>query len=164
MRNKYIAVGLLATLLLMVLLRPTGQSPSSESTSVCDGYASPVNLPALTAKSTFEEQSILPLPVVDLKVLLAHDPFRANSGVAPELTSSIEASVVQTSLATTEVTPSSQTAIEQREIPVSAIVTGGKRSAALIGEQLYYENDVLANGWQIVAIKSSSILVQSTQN
>lgn len=158
-RKKIIVAGLLAVFLVVVTLRPTDKSPSS--TTVCDGYAPPATLPVgslpqLVAKSSQAELSILPMPVVNLQQVLAYDPFRSLPKSEPKPDAAHSAIVLAESTAP----PRPQTQIPQFEIPVSAIITGGKRSAALIGERLYYENDVLENGWLIVAIKSSSILVE----
>ena len=158
-RKKIIVVGLLVLFLVIVLLRPTGKSAGS--TSVCDGYAPPASLPEPVAKSSPVEQTILPLPVVDLQLVLAYDPFRSLPGSVPKA-SAEETDVAQSTIGLHEQVASVAvpTQTPRFEIPVSAIVTGGKRSAALIGERLYYENDILENGWLIVAIKSSSILVE----
>ncbi len=46
------------------------------------------------------------------------------------------------------------------EIPLSAIMMGRKRPAALIGKKLFYENDLLDGSWKIVAIRSHGIVVE----
>jgi hypothetical protein len=157
-RKKIIIAGLLALFLVVVILRPTGKSTGS--TGVCDGYAPPASLPVPVAKSNQVEQSILPLPVVDLQQVLAYDPFRILPD-SDQRASSKEPITAQSTIGSPEIAASlAVPEIPQFEVPVTAIVTGGKRPAALIGERLYYENDVLENGWLIVAIKSSSILVE----
>jgi hypothetical protein len=166
-RKKIIVAGLLALFLVVVIMRPKSSSPSSGSTSICDGYAPPASLTVPIANSNIAvEPSILPLPLVDLRLVLEHDPFRSHPDLESLAKSSEEASAAQSTVGTAEtaVSLAVQTQIPQIEIPVSAIVTGGKRSAALIGQKLYYENDVLEDRWQIVAIKSNSILVKSAHN
>ncbi len=49
---------------------------------------------------------------------------------------------------------------ESPTISVSAIVMGGGRPAALIGDQLFYEDDAIDSRWKILAIRSHSIVVQ----
>ena len=160
-RNKLIAVGLLACLLVVVLFRSKGTAPSSDLTSICDAYPPQAGTPAVIEKNLVAEQPPLPLPNVDLSVVVANDPFRSRSAIEPKLTSPDHVAYTRSGAKAHENPASSvvRSEIEQAEIPISAIITGGNRAVALIGEKLYYENDVLDNGWHIVAIKSNSILV-----
>ncbi len=162
-RNKIVAVGLLSCLLMLLLFRSANKSQTSIPTSVCDGYAAPASMPTAIVKNTALEPNVHPLPTVDLKVVIAHDPFRSRPSKESILTSSDNAPS-GSEFPKTAVSITAQPPIEQTEISVTAIVTGGNRAAALIGDQLYFENDLLGDGRQIVAIKSSSILVANVKD
>ena len=105
-RKKIIVAGLLALFLVVVVLRPTAKSPASGLTSVCDGYAPPANLPLPITNSNVVEPSILPLPDVDLRLVLAHDPFRGLPGLESQAKSSEEAIAAQSTLGSSEITAS----------------------------------------------------------
>jgi hypothetical protein len=49
--------------------------------------------------------------------------------------------------------------IEPPSIPVAAIVTGNGRPAALIGDKLYRENDLVEGRWRIASIDARGLVV-----
>lgn len=47
-------------------------------------------------------------------------------------------------------------------VEVKAIMTGGNRPAALIGNELYFENDQLGDRWKVVKIAADAVIVELT--
>lgn len=47
-------------------------------------------------------------------------------------------------------------------VEVAAIMTGGNRPAALIGDELYFENDRLDDRWKVVKIAADGVIVELT--
>lgn len=80
--------------------------------------------------------------------MLELDPFRSRPKSESQADAGREAIESESNLGLSAMASSTAVPSEvpQVEIPISAIVTGGKRSAALIGDRLFYENDLLENG------------------
>jgi len=132
------------------------------------------------------EQAVeLRLPRVDIQRVQARNPFSgartAASSVGPadpnspiekawSVTSSFARRIAQSlrpaardqGQPATSPEGSPQTATESSSaetLRVSAIVTGGRRPAALIGDRLFYENDTIDNRWQVTTIHSRGVIV-----
>lgn len=166
-RKKILVAVLLAIFLAVVVMRTTNQPDTKAQVGpngTCDSNP-PTRATLSIAKSTPVEQSIPPLPKVDLQQVIALDPFRSRPVGDPLAVADHNIEASEAPFVSTDAVDSSNDASQdvRIEIPVSAIVTGGKRSAALIRGKLFYENDSLENGWLIVAIKPSSILVERDQ-
>ena len=168
--KKGTVAALLGIVLIAVVVMQRTRSnvdAQSNTTSICDGYAPAASVPIQVAKENPVEQSsspqgLLPLPKVDLKQVLSHNPFRSHGESKDGVDLLHSNGLVANRPEKTEPSLENQNAIAPLEIPVSAIVTGSKGSAALIGGNFYHETDLLEGGWRIVAIKSNSILISQT--
>ncbi len=128
------------------------------------------------------------LPPVELSRILANNPFSGPAVLSGAAKSSGRAAPTESSAAadpanrqqsvetvppenkatpttgdspTVSVASAGSPEAEPPAISVSGIVIGGGRPAALIGDQLFYENDAIDSQWRIVAIRSHGIVVQS---
>ena len=170
-KKAMVAVLLGVVLIAIVVMQQTNPSVNSQSdsASLCDGNAPPASVPTQVGKEHSIEESplpeeLLPLPKVDLKQVLSHNPFRSQGELKNESDLPSTNGLVANRTAETEQVFENQNAMAPIEIPVSAIVTGSRGSAALIGGNLYREKDLLEGGWKIVAIKSNSILIESVSS
>lgn len=158
-KKKVVVIALLAGLLLVVGWQSLGsKSPDSEvvaeqSTLVVAPPTGPLTgSAALTAL-------VQRLPKVDLKQILAHDPFQllGTNATEPNPASSSTSDASPVVEATAELDTVSS---EPPTLQVSAILHGGPRPAVMIGQQLYYEKDHLEGGWRILAIHADRVTVE----
>ena len=149
---------------------------------------SPVSPSSTVADATV--QAALALPEIELRRVIDRNPFRrfpTDRSAASELAiASNAATAVAGDRSTTEVAPatsasmspssslvgeappnsgadSTQSVDAEPTLRVSAIVTGNGRPAALIGDKLYHENDILDDRWRIAAINASGIVVRPVE-
>jgi len=173
-RRKLVVIGLLAALLAYVAW--PGQDADSSDQVV--GEATPAlagGQPAGGAggKDSVGERYSL-LPRIDLAQLLAHNPFLGEqtpvrnwrdrqepvSGSGPA--SDVDTPAAEPALdVAAEAVPTLEAL--RAVLRVNAIVTGGARPAALIGDSLFYENDHLGKGWRIRTIHPDKVVVEKTE-
>lgn len=159
---KYALASFLAVVLAVVVFKavlPTSLKPVCEPQNTTIVPTQTVaETKTVSATPDSAAQTVLPIPTVEMKQLTSFDPFRtmvatAEVSDAIELKNTFQPQAVES----VDTVVSNETAA--KAISVSAIITGGQRPAALIGGRLCYENDVLGDGWKIVAIKASSVVV-----
>ncbi|MEZ6134983.1 MAG: hypothetical protein R3C53_08755 [Pirellulaceae bacterium] len=159
-KTKIIAVVVLGFVFVAVIGMQVGGASANSLTeitaSTANSYTPPTNSGQALQGNQPADEPPLPLPPVDIQQILAQDPFRCQ---LERLAVTKDSEDLDSHRATEELLVTRES--QQLEIPVTAIVTGGKRAAALIGDAFYHEQDVLENGWQIVAIKANSILVEA---
>ena len=180
-QGKVLLVAMLSVVLLIVLSFRLGtfqflSSTSEKSLIAAASQPGPVLDPA--ERNELRPVGNLPLPVVDMNRVLTQNPFRGFNinattqrnpvgETTADHTTAVAGRLVQQSSSTQHLITIDSTNLDNPEvssqaIQLSAIMTGGLRPTALIGDKLLYENDCLENGWRIVAIQSGKIVVQTT--
>lgn len=136
-------------------------SPHRESTRQSVSHTSPLDHVELVSQQRTEPQEVAPREV-DIQSIIAHNPFSDGANATKILVSTTsrgEAANVPNAVTSR----SDDNESLPPTISVAAIITGGNKPAALIGQQLYSVDDYLHDGWQIVAITSDGIRVRRSR-
>lgn len=183
-RKKMVIAALLGVALLVVL-RWKSVAPDSADAGGSARQPTSDNPTESVARSAREESAAAPdasiaestrWPELDMRRILAQNPFHGGRTVAGvhELAEAPSPGAGPSSLssAARRVTSSSQSgpsgtvsppaafgADVAAMFPVTAIVTGGGRPAALIGDRLLSENDFVDEHWQIVTIHERGVVL-----
>lgn len=170
MKVKLGLAGLLLGVFLLVVL-PRKQTPSgcdaalenSPSPAPVANSVSPS--PAAASTSTAQRPRKV-LPSINLEAILARNPFQ---GAAPDRAGELRPVAVDVApsnsgsqeLAAANAESASPAIMRNPPaIAVSAIITGKGRPAALVGDRLIFENDVVQDQWRVVAIRPAGLLLE----
>ncbi len=190
-RSKIVATLLLGVVFIVVLgyriLEPNSEVTTSATTTTLS--ATPATPKSEAARETPDEEPVA-LPPVDMHRLLAYNPFRSEqqttadveSGGLPEKQSASSSAGMGALITWAEerlkslTAPSYYAAADDGgpparagendrasipEVAITAIVTGGDRPAALIGDKLHFENDRLDHVWRIVSIHPQGVVIEN---
>lgn len=173
-RKKIAAAGALAFVLIWALTSSVNYTTTDLNASSEDLAASsaPLALSSLAnpatmsttsptvPQSNYDSRSNDRLPKIDLARIVAHNPFlaierdSANSSSTPLQEGQSEVSSNAKSRET-----SAESANQDPSQPnVSAVVTGGRKPAALINDRLYFEHDIVDDRWSIEAILPQEVI------
>jgi hypothetical protein len=142
----------------------TSSSPNDKSSSptqpVPVAVSPNVNPAALAANSTkvVEPKSRILLPEIDLNRIVARNPFvdslKPDSALLP---STSDRQITKNTADLSHVDQALQDHSDQQP-KVDAVVTGGRRPAALINNKLYFENDTVDERWVIEQILPKEVI------
>jgi hypothetical protein len=140
------------------------EPPLLTSTSLPLSLGAPLHQPA----PPVEAASRLPLlPAVDLENIIASNPFLLPTQPAtipgqshassPHATGTLGQHNAQSSELLSDVGNKS---VAPPSMTISAIVSGSKGSAVLMGTETIRENDVVGDNWRVVAIDSKGLILE----
>ncbi|MBX3422466.1 MAG: hypothetical protein KF752_13010 [Pirellulaceae bacterium] len=185
-RKKLLAAALLVALLAVALMNAFSPSDSEAIDSLASaqpasGAAAPAvpapSVPVVTAVTLRDgaasfgvaQQPMATLPEVHLDLILEANPF-FNAEAARQTAEAFAKTKASQLLISAgidgAVTPQATVAelLTAQAGSLSAIVSGTERPAVLIGDRVYYEQDVVADRWQIVSIRPNSVVVHPVES
>lgn len=183
-RIKLLLSVTLAAVLLAVLFLDdrTADSPMSSAPArprVSSGPSSTTPSATAVPRPAVPDRLENPLPEVDIERILAQNPFHGGhwSTEIDRLGEGSESTIASNSFDEQQSgdrsgqdrasQPSGKTSLQDATssadtLAVRAIVMGAGRPAALIGDRLYHEEEVIDKRWRIVTINAHGVVIQST--